>query len=369
VKEVAGVDAAIIRQSELVGRAMMAYETAEDVGMVEYLLVDVKSAQVMGLMCKGLGLMGRKQPLSWSRLVKIGRDSLVVHTEAAPVATHESQLAAAQNMTGLEVWTDGGDHIGRVVDLCVDRATGEVQQYLFALNQVIQHQVIQPNAALVTLPEANASVSKPSGADGSVSGASVSGASVSGAEEAVIVYAIAPQSIISAGRKRLMIAEEDAQPSRPYGPPLMLKPTASSTPSWRPEQMPEMPTDFGELLQKGQSFAGKVSEQVRQRAKQFTDEKLARPEFVEADSLPDITEQLQAKTAQVKQQMQAQFKKASKKARETAQDQMDGGLADRLSSTPLGRSLGKRLDKFKRPAAEPQSEPIDVASFEVWEDD
>jgi uncharacterized protein YrrD/Sec-independent protein translocase protein TatA len=356
------VDAAIIRQSELVGRAIMAYETAEDVGIVEYLLVDVKRAQVVGLGCKTSGLMGRRQSLSWSQLVKIGRDSLVVHTEAAPVlvAASESQLAAAQNMTGLEVWTDGGDHIGRVVDLRLDRATGEVQQYLFALNQVVQHPVIQPNAALVTLPEANASASNPSDADGSVS---------SSAEVAVSVYAIAPQSIISAGRKRLMIAEEDAQRSHPYGPPLILKTAASNTPSWRPEQLPEIPTDFGELIQKGQSFAGKVSEQVRQRAKQFTDEKLANQDFVEADSLPDITEQLQAKTAHVKQQMQAQFNRAKEKARETAQDQMDGGLADRLSSTPLGRSLGKRLDKFKRPPAEPQSDPIDVASFEVWEDD
>jgi uncharacterized protein YrrD len=355
VKEVAGVDAAIIRQSELVGRAIMAYETAEDVGIVEYLLVDVKSAQVIGLMCKGLGLMGRKQPLSWSQLVKIGRDSLVVHTEAALAATHESQLAAAQNMTGLEVWTDGGDHIGRVVDLCVDRATGDVQQYLFALNHIAQ-----PSAAAIILTEAD--------------DISDVGGSELAAEEAVSVYAIAPQSIISAGRKRLMIAEEDAQrfpwkalPSHPYGPPLILKPAAST--ARRPEQMPEIPTDFGELLQKGQSFAGKVSEQVRQRAKQFTDEKLANQDFVDADSLPDITEQLHAKTAHVKQQMQAQFNRAKEKARETAQDQMDGGLADRLSSTPLGRSLGKRLDKFKRPPAEPQSDPIDVASFEVWEDD
>lgn len=350
MKGVAGVDAAIIRQSELVGRAIMAYETAEDVGTVEHFLVDVKRAQVVGLGCKTLGLVGRRQSLSWSQLVKIGRDSLIVHTKAAPelVATSESQLAAAQNMTGLEVWTDGGDHIGRVVDLCVDRATGDVQQYLFAL--------AQPGAAAIILTEAESDTSDVGGSE-------------LVAEAGVNVYAIAPQSIISAGRKRLMIAEEDAQRSHPYGPPLILKTAASNTPSWRPEQLPEIPTDFGELIQKGQSFAGKVSEQVRQRAKQFTDEKLANQDFVEADSLPDITEQLQAKTAHVKQQMQAQFKKAKEKARETAQDQMDGGLADRLSSTPLGRSLGKRLDKFKRPPAEPQSDPIDVASFEVWEDD
>ncbi len=346
------MDAAIIRQSELVGRAMMAYETAEDIGMVEHLLVDSKRGRVIGLMFKASGLMGRRQALSWSQLVKIGRDSLVVHTEPSPslVVANESQLAAAQNMTGLEVWTDGGDHIGRVVDLCLDRATGEVQQYLFVLNSVAP---VSP--APLALSDAE-SVSE-------------AGSSGQADQAAVSVYAIAPQTIISAGRKRLMIAEEDAQRSQPYGPPLVLKTPTSSAPAWRSEQMPEIPTDFGELLHKGQSFAGKVTEQVRQRAKQFTDEQLANQDFVEADSLPDITEQLQAKTAHVKEQMQAQFKKASRKAREKAQDQMDGGLADRLGSTPIGRSLGETLNKFRRSPADEPSEPIDVASFEVWEDD
>ena len=38
----ASVDTAIIRQGELIGRELMAYETAEAVGSVEHLLVDIK---------------------------------------------------------------------------------------------------------------------------------------------------------------------------------------------------------------------------------------------------------------------------------------------------------------------------------------
>jgi uncharacterized protein YrrD len=360
------VDAGIIRQGELVGRTIMAYETAEDVGTVEHLLVDVKLAQVVGLVCKSSGLMGRRQSLSWSQLVNIGRDSLVVHAEASPslVAASESQLAAAQSMTDLELWTDGGDHIGRVVDLCCDRTTGEVQQYLF-----VRDQASAPGGALVSLPTAEACKTD----DPEAESAANDPASL------VSLYAIAPQTLISAGRKRMMISEEAARRSQPFGPPVTLEslqrslqPAAHSSPPWRAEQLPEMPTDFGELLQKGQSFAGRVSEQVRQRAKQFADEQLAHPDSVEADSLADITEQLQAKTAHVKQQMQAQFKKASQKAREKAQDQIDGDWVDRLGSTPIGQSLGQTLNKFKRSSHTDQSEPIDpidVASFEVWEDD
>ncbi|MEL6780665.1 MAG: hypothetical protein AAFO06_25870, partial [Cyanobacteria bacterium J06597_16] len=137
--------------------------------------------------------------------------------------------------------------------------------------------------------------------------------------------------------------------------------------NWKPEQRPEMPNDFGELLLKGQSFAGKVTEQVKQKAQKFTDERLAQQHFVDADTLPDISEQLQEKTAQVKQQMQQQLQKA----REKAQEQIDSGLgqnvSDQLENTALGRSLGKTLGRFRKPQA--PEEPIDVEAFEVWEDD
>ena len=356
----------MIRQGELVGRGVMAYETAEEVGTVEHLLVDVKLAQVVGLVCKAAGLMGRKQSLSWSQLVNVGRDSIVVHTNVPSIgAASESSLAAAQNMTGLEVWTDGGDHIGHVVDIRLDQATGRVQQYLFALSQ---------SAGQVAESIAAAPVAEDSTAIAESTEALAE-------EETLTVYAVEPGAIISAGRKRMMIAEEEARRSfsagalrsQPYVHPLTV-PSASSRPaSWRPEQLPEMPTDFNDLLQKGQSFAGKVTNQIRQRARQFTDEQLANQDLVEGNSLPDITEQLQSKTEQVKQQMQAQLKKA----REKAQDQIESShLEDRLGNTSLGRSLGQTLDRFKRPKKPDRSEApseliesIDVDAFEVWEDD
>lgn len=298
------MDAAIIRQGELVGRGIMAYETTEEVGAVEHLLVDVKQAKVIGLLCKTAGLIGRKQSLSWSQVMKIGKDRLVVQMESAPnlVAASEAQLAAAQNMTGLEVWTDGGDHIGQVVDLCIEQSTGEVQQYLFILNHPRLAEADGDQPLIETPP----------------------------------VYTIEPQMIISAGRKRMMIAEEDAQRSRLYGQPI----TIIRTPAATPRQRPEIPTELGELVQGAQSLAGNVTKRV----KQFTNEQIAHQDFVEADSLPDITEQLKAKTEQVKQQ----FGKTS-------------------FGRSIGQSLGHTLDRFKRPQVTEES--IDVEAFEVWEED
>jgi uncharacterized protein YrrD len=344
----------MIRQGELVGRQLMAYETTEEVGTVEHLLVDMKLAQVVGLVyktaAKTAGLIARRQTLSWSQLVKIGRDRILIHhpAELTEHAEAAAQLAAAQDVVGLEVWTDGGDRIGQIVDLCLDVATGKVQQYLFTLNYSGEPSEVDLADEL----------------DHSEDDFERSEA----AAKTVSAYIIAPQTIISAGRKRMMIAEEDAYRAKLYDQPLstLLSVKPSARLDWRSEQLPEMPTDFGELLQRGQSLAGRVGERVKQQAKRFTDERLAHQDLVDADSLPEIADQLQAKTDQLKQQMQQRFHQAK--------DQLDHQLEDRLGHTSLGRSLGRSLDqtlgRFKRsPAPKPPEDPIDIEAFEVWEDD
>ncbi|MEL6938967.1 MAG: PRC-barrel domain-containing protein [Cyanobacteria bacterium J06598_1] len=350
------MDTTIIRQGELVGRGIMAYETTEEVGSVAHLLVDMKTAVVTGLTYKPPGLIGRKQALDWSQLVKIGGDRIVIQTEVPEAVA--SQLSAAQDITDLEVWTDGGDHIGHIVDVCFDQSRGQVQQYLFALK-------VQESSS--------------DSADADPSIVELFGEEADTFDETEMVqktrvYQLLPQTIISAGRKRVMIAEEAAKEVEPYAQLLDLtaaKAASSLRADWQetlPTQLPEMPTDFNELLKKGQSLVGQVGERVKQTAKKLTDEQLAEREFGEAGTLPEITEQLQEKTDKVRQQMQERLEKA----REKAQDQLDkSGLEERLDKTlgktSLGRSLNKQLDRFKRPQA--PTEPIDVDSFEVWEDD
>ncbi len=339
------MNSAIIRQGELVGMGLMAYETTEEVGSVDHLLVNVVDAEVVGFACKSGGplggMLGRKQSVSWSQLVKIGRDRVIIHTAVPASEMVENQLAAAQNVTGLEVWTDGGDRIGQVVDFCLEIETGKVQQYLFALD-------LREDAS-----------DRESGEGSEVSGENDE-------EPTVEVFAIAPATIISAGRKRMMIAEEDARRAQPYDQRLVIGPSRTERASdWRSEQLP---TDFNDVLQGAQSFAGKVSDRVKQQAKKFSDEQFSqrrRPGPAQPDDLPEITEQLQAKTEQVKQQMQQRFEQAKKQAR--------GQVEGKLNDSPMGRSisekLGARLDKFVRPQSEEPEAPIDVEAFEVWEDD
>lgn len=360
------MDSAIIRQGELVSRGIMAYETTEEVGFVENLLVDVQQARVVGLSCKTPGLMGRKLAVDWDQLVKIGGDRIIIQTEVPEAVA--SQLSAAQDITDLEVWTDGGDHIGRVVDICFDQATGEVKQYLYVLK--VQEAVTddEPTAALFGEESSDGEIEAL--ADATVSSLSESSLSES-ATEKVTAYKILPAAIISAGRKRMMIAEDAAEKRQPYEQLLDLspkKPEGDLRTDWRPEKLPEIPTDFNELLQKGQSFAGQVTERVKAQAKKLTDEQLRDREFGEAGTLPDITEQLQERTEQVKEQMQQRLEKARRLAQEKAQEQIEKrGLEEKLGGTAFGRSIGKQLGRFAK--KDEVEETIDVESFEVWEDD
>ena len=54
------MDTATIRQGELMGKGIMAYETTEEVGRVAHLLVEMKAAKVVGLVYKAPGLDGAK---------------------------------------------------------------------------------------------------------------------------------------------------------------------------------------------------------------------------------------------------------------------------------------------------------------------
>ncbi|MBE9061942.1 PRC-barrel domain-containing protein [cf. Phormidesmis sp. LEGE 11477] len=359
------MEAAIIRQGELVGRGMMAYETTEEVGVVEHLLVNVQQAKVVGLTYKtphkALGLIGRRQHLDWAQLVKIGKDRIVVQSEIREAV--ESRLSAAQDMTNLEVWTDGGDLIGRVVDICFDQGSGQVEQYLFALK--VEEDAAEAEAAKKATAkpaDETATLDLETADDEAIGEDDESLSSV-----AASVYAIEPRTIISAGRKRMMIAEEDAARSQPYHQLLTLPPKQAAEPlksNWKPEQLPEIPTDFGELLQKGQSLAGQVGERVREQAKRFTEG--SESERENREELPEITEQLQEKTAQMKQQLQ----RAQERVREQARTQIGNrGLEKKLGKTAFGRALGKTFDKLNPQSADLAGDPIDVESFEVWEED
>lgn len=162
-----------MRQSQLCDRLVIDVETTETLGQVSQLWVDIKNHQIEGLICKSGFLGAEKIPVAWVQLASIGSDSIIVRQGREGISPRFDQ---ALPLGGQELWTDGGDRVGQLMDYCFDPTTGAITQYLF------------------TAP----------GWQGLTTG----------------VYSFAPEAVVSAGRKRLMVRHAALENAPQYEPGL-----------------------------------------------------------------------------------------------------------------------------------------------------
>lgn len=113
------------RLSEIAGTKVMSKTSAQKVGKVERILVDVPPRRVTALQ------VGRDQLVDWADVSGVGHDAVVIDSEgrvrAAADAREERALAGNFDWKGKLVLSDRGDHLGKVVDLEFDEASGELQ--------------------------------------------------------------------------------------------------------------------------------------------------------------------------------------------------------------------------------------------------
>ena len=274
-------DQSVLRQSSLLGRLMLDYDTTDELGLVDGLLVDLNQGKVVALVCKGP--VWQRSAYSWEQIVNIGADSIVLHAQAA-----ERSQSAAQPMVGLEVWTDTGNCVGQIVDYRFE-LDGTVVQYLFA----------QP------------------GQSG--------------------LYGLAPEAIISAGRKRMMVSAQSAEQAEYYGDE-------------------GMPGDQQDWQTTAQTTVQSLADQMQQRAQGWSD--YAQDHWLSEDlneQLRSTGQQLQDRTQGLRSQLNQQVAKAKKRL---------GPLNRALENT-----VENALDKLGDQGNQTDAPAIDLDSFEVWEDD
>ncbi|MEO0867927.1 MAG: hypothetical protein AAFY17_05645 [Cyanobacteria bacterium J06642_11] len=270
----------VMRHSLLQGYLMLDYATTDELGVVNDLLVDVSQAAVVGIVIQG-PVWQRQRPIySWSQVTNIGTDSVVLQSHHG-----NSPNAAAQPMVGLEVWTDTGNCVGKIVDYRFERQ-GNIVQYLFAQ-------------------------SEQSG-----------------------LYGLSPDTIISAGRKRIMVSDQSVDQAVHF-----------------PNEM--IPVDQQDWQTTAQTTAQSWMGQVQERAQGLSD--YAQERWISEDlneQLQSTSKQFQTRTQGLRSQLNQRVSSAKKRL---------GPLNQALENT-----LEDTLDKFNPPSDSPQ---IDLDSFEVWEDD
>lgn len=117
-----------LKRSELINRLVINYQTTEDLGKLEEILLEIEQHQVKGFISKA-GLLGReKRSFLWNQIQTIGQDSILVNYETE-VELKSSELI--QSLIGSELWTDSGNKVGVITDYLIDSKDGKIISYLF----------------------------------------------------------------------------------------------------------------------------------------------------------------------------------------------------------------------------------------------
>ena len=226
-----------VRQSKLLDRLVLDFDTTEVVGRVEKLWLDILSHQVKGLTCSS-GIFNReKHSFFWNKVVTVGHDSVLVKTEDREEVEPES----IDNVVGLKVWTDAGNKAGRLVDYCIDITTGNVTAYLFSS----------------------------SGWRGIAGG----------------IYTLDPEGVITVGNKRIIVAEDSMQNARQYEEGITQK--IQHVKQFVREDIVKSRSDLGVAVRNTQ----KAAERLQTKAHYTTE--------AAKEKLSNAIEQLQHKTKQV----------------------------------------------------------------------
>ncbi len=124
----------LITHSDLIGGQVFDRETTEELGRVETLWMYPQSDRVLGFIVKS-GLLGKnKAAINIKQIRAVGPQ--IVWIEGKPTATNADRVKQLESLIGLDLCTEGGERIGRIVDCQFNWKTGEIVEYRFATNQL-----------------------------------------------------------------------------------------------------------------------------------------------------------------------------------------------------------------------------------------
>ena len=121
-------------RSALASRLVINLQTAEELGQVHQVLVDVRSQRVVALNCGGGLLQRGGQQFLWEQVSSVGQDGVVIQTEQASQAANQV-LQDAIPLANLELWSDHGDRIGVLTDFGFDPKSGNILNYRFIAHE------------------------------------------------------------------------------------------------------------------------------------------------------------------------------------------------------------------------------------------
>lgn len=122
----------IVQQSELLNQLVIDRDTLEELGRVEVLWMYPPSHQVLGFICRSGWLGSKKFAFKLDQIQALGANGIL--TNSPPEPTDTKRVSQLESLLQHEVWSDGGNRLGKITDLLFHYRTGEITHYLFVSN-------------------------------------------------------------------------------------------------------------------------------------------------------------------------------------------------------------------------------------------
>ncbi|MEB3359217.1 MAG: hypothetical protein VKK04_21000, partial [Synechococcales bacterium] len=123
----------LIKYSELLNQLVIDSATLEELGRVEALWMYPQRNRVLGFVCKP-GLWGSERLVfKLPQLAAFGDNSLL--TEGEPEPTVAAKVQQLQSLIHSEVWSDGGNRVGKITDCLFNLKSGTIIRYLLVTGQ------------------------------------------------------------------------------------------------------------------------------------------------------------------------------------------------------------------------------------------
>jgi uncharacterized protein YrrD len=121
-----------MRLSEADGRPVLSRTSAEGIGELRHVVIDVPGRRIRALHVAG---KGRKATLvDWSSVVGFGPDGIVVESaERGRAARDDTETAVASgdlDLDGRLVLSDAGDSMGSLTDVVFDEGSGRLERFV-----------------------------------------------------------------------------------------------------------------------------------------------------------------------------------------------------------------------------------------------
>ncbi|MBM0742754.1 hypothetical protein JOY44_14250 [Phormidium sp. CLA17] len=118
----------VIRHSELINQLVLNRTTLEEFGRVEILWMYPPAHRVLGFICKSGFLGNQKSAFKLSQIEAIGVNGIL--TRSQPDATDAERVRQLESLIHSEVWSNGGEKVGKIIDCVFNLRSGAISDYL-----------------------------------------------------------------------------------------------------------------------------------------------------------------------------------------------------------------------------------------------